>query len=168
MATPEMYAHAALALGNMPTAAYICAAVLSTYRWLDKGEEKYFWTGAIMMGFTVWIRSDAIAFVAAVLFIILLHLLRTKDFKRFAIFSAFAIVPFVSWLLYVKLKIQLPQVSRFDFGIGYSTYRLGVMFNYIKAYLFAVPVQRGAWRTTLWNCICKLFCCPANKRGHCI
>ena len=28
--------------------------------------------------------------------------------------------PFVGWLLYVKLKIQLPQSSRFDFGIGYS------------------------------------------------
>jgi len=73
------------------------------------------------------------------LFIVLIHLIRSKDFKRFIIYSLFAVLPFVGWLLYVKLKIQLPQSSRFDFGIGYSAYRLTVMFNYIKAYLFAVP-----------------------------
>jgi hypothetical protein len=139
MATPELYAHAALALGNMPTATYICAAILSTYLWIDRGDKKYFWLGAIMMGFTVWIRSDAIAFVIAALFIVFIHLIRTKDFKRFIIYSAFAVLPFIGWLLYVKLKIDLPQSSRFDLGIGYSAYRLGVMLNYVKAYLFAVP-----------------------------
>lgn len=138
MATPELYAHAALALGNMPTAAYICGAVLATYLWLDKGDEKYFWLGGLMMGFVVWIRSDAIAFVAAAIFIIFLRALKTKDFKHLLIYAGFAILPFVSWLLYVKLKIQLPQATRFDTAIGYNTARLNTMFSYIKAYLFAV------------------------------
>jgi len=138
MATPEMYAHAALGLGNMPTTAYICAAVLSTYIWLDKGEQKYFWTGAMMMGFAVWIRSDIIAFVAPAILVVLLHIWRTKDFKHFITYCSFAILPFVAWLLYVKLKIQMPQASRFDFAIGYSAERLSTMLHYVKAYLFAV------------------------------
>ena len=137
MATPELYAHAALALGNMPTAAYICGAVLSTYMWLDRDDEKYFWMGAIMMGFSVWIRSDAIAFVIAVLCMIAIKVLQNKDYKRLLIFAVIALVPFVSWLLYVKLKIELPQASRFDTGIGYNADRLNTMINYVRAYLFA-------------------------------
>jgi len=137
MATPELYAHAALALGNMPTAAYICGAVLSTYMWLDRDDEKYFWMGAIMMGFSVWIRSDAIAFVIAVLCMIAIKVWQNKDYKRLLIFAVIALVPFVSWLLYVKLKIELPQASRFDTGIGYNADRLNTMINYVRAYLFA-------------------------------
>ncbi len=136
MATPEMYAHAALALGNMPTAAYICAAVLSTYMWLDKNDEKYFWMGAVMMGLSVWIRSDIVAFVFAALLVAGLHTLTTKSYRQLFIYSVFALLPFVVWLLYVKLKIQLPQASRFDLGVGYSANRLGTMYHYIKAYLF--------------------------------
>lgn len=137
MATPELYAHAALALGNMPTAAYICGAVLSTYMWLDRDDEKYFWMGAIMMGFSVWIRSDAIAFVIAVLCMIAIKVWQNKDYKRLLIFAVIALIPFVSWLLYVKLKIELPQASRFDTGIGYNADRLNTMINYVRAYLFA-------------------------------
>ena len=138
MATPEMYAHAALGLGNMPTAAYICAAVLSTYTWLDKGWNKYFWTGATMMGFSVWMRSDVIAFVAPAILVVLIFMWRAKDFKKMFIYGAFAAVPFFAWLLYVKLKIELPQASRFDFAIGYSAERLHTMLSYCKAYLLAV------------------------------
>ena len=141
MATPELFAHAALALGNMPTAAYICGAVLSTYRWLDKRDAKYFWTGAIMMGFTVWIRSDAIAFVAAGIAMVFLYTLQTKDFKKLLIYGAFTLIPFLVWLLYVKIKIDLPQASRFDLGIGYNADRLDTMLNYIKAYFCAVSYR---------------------------
>ena len=94
-----------------------------------------------MMGFCTWIRSDAIAFVIAVLFMIALKTWQTKDYKRLLIFAGIAIVPFISWLLYVKLKIQLPQASRFDLSIGYSAYRLSTMLNYTKAYLFALPYR---------------------------
>ena len=141
MATPELFAHAALALGNMPTAAYICAAVLSTYQWLDKRDAKYFWTGAIMMGFTVWIRSDAIAFVIAGIAMVLLYTLQTKDFKKLLIYGAFTLIPFIVWLLYVKIKVDLPQTSRFDLGIGYNANRLDTMLNYIKAYFCAVSYR---------------------------
>ena len=141
MATPELYAHAALALGNMPTATYICAGALSIYTWMDKGDKKYFWLGAIMMGFTVWIRSDAIAFVAASLFMVFLYVLKTKDFKRLFMLGAFTIIPFIGWLLYVKLKIEMPQASRFNFAVGYSAERMSTMLGYIKAYLLAVSYR---------------------------
>jgi hypothetical protein len=91
-----------------------------------------------MMTFALWMRSDIIAFVAPTLLIVLWLTIRTKGFKRFIIYIAFAAIPFIAWLLYVKLKIQLPQASRFDFGIGFSADRLNTMLHYAKAYLFAV------------------------------
>jgi len=44
--------------------------------------------------------------VIAVLCMILLKVWQTKDYKRLFIFAAIAILPFVSWLLYVNLKFN--------------------------------------------------------------
>src|SRR3954471_8540932 len=51
MLTPEYFSHAALTLGNLPTTAYVGAGGLCTLAWIDKREEKFFWLGAILMGF---------------------------------------------------------------------------------------------------------------------
>ncbi|MBP6731936.1 MAG: hypothetical protein KA149_07755, partial [Chitinophagales bacterium] len=42
MITPEMFSHAALSLGNLPTTAYVCAGGLATITWLEKRDTKYF------------------------------------------------------------------------------------------------------------------------------
>ena len=67
---------------------------------------------------------------------IFMKVLKTKDYKGLLVYVACALLPFVSWLLYVKLKIQLPQSSRFDLAIGYNAARLNTMVHYVKAYLF--------------------------------
>lgn len=137
MITPELFSHAALGLGNLPTTAYVCAGGLATILWVDKNDTKYFWLGAICMAFVIWIRSDTVVFTAAALLLAGIYFLRTKDFKRVLVYGAIVVAPFILWSLYVKLKLAVPsQGARFDLGIGYNAERMGQVGGYAKAYLF--------------------------------
>lgn len=142
MVTPELFSHAALGLGNLPTTAYVAPAALATYAWLQKRDKKYFWFGAITMAFAIWIRSDTIVFIAAALLVMGIDFLRHKNWKEFATYAGIIVSPFIIWNLYLKLKIQAAQEARFDLGIGYNTERVDLMSNYINAYLFGG--QHGA------------------------
>lgn len=137
MLTPEMFAHAALALGNMPTTAYVAAGALATFIWIDKKDEKYFWIGATMMAWVIWIRSDTVVFTAAALFIISIDFLKNKNWKHAIRYGAVAVLPFIIWFLYMKLKLQTTTSGRFDFGVGYNTERFDLVWSYISAMLFA-------------------------------
>jgi len=136
MITPEYFAHAALMLGNLPTTAYVCAASLCTVAWLDKREEKFFWLGAIMMGFVVWVRSDTIVFTAAALFIMGIDFLLKRNWKRMLAYSVIAVLPFIMWTLYLKFKIHDVPSAKFDLGVGYNSEHWGIVKGYVDAYLF--------------------------------
>lgn len=136
MITPEMFSHAALTLGNMPTAAYVGAGGLATALWLDKGDKKYFWLGAILMAFVVWIRTDTIAFTFAALLMMGIYFLRTKDWKNTLIYSSMAIAPFIIWNIYLKFKIGNVPSGKINPAIGYDPERMDLMLGYVKAFLF--------------------------------
>jgi hypothetical protein len=142
MITPELFAHAALSLGNMPTTAYIGAAALATIVWLDTREQKYFWLAALSMAGVTWIRSDTIVFTAAAFLLIGIDFLRHKNLKQTAIYYAISIAPFIIWMLYMKLKLGSGQTNKFDLGIGYNAERWDLMTGYIKAFLFGA--QKGS------------------------
>ncbi|MCX6200199.1 MAG: glycosyltransferase family 39 protein [Bacteroidetes bacterium] len=142
MVSPEMFSHAALSLGNMPTTAYVCAGALATFTWLDKRDSKYFWLGAIMMAFVIWIRTDTVVFTAAALLIVGIDFLKTKDWKKTLIYGAIAVAPFILWSLYLKMIIGTSTGNKFDLGIGYNTQRMDLMLGYVKAFLFGG--QKGA------------------------
>jgi hypothetical protein len=134
--TPELYAHAALSLDNLPTTAYVGSAAIALFTWLDKRDNKYFWLSAIMMAGVVWIRSDTIVFLAAGLLVVGIDFLRTKDFKRTLIYGAVTVSPFIIWMLYLKLKIGAAQTGKFDLGMGYNSTRMDLMTSYVDAFLF--------------------------------
>lgn len=142
MITPEMFSHAALSLGNMPTTAYVCAGALATITWLDKRDDKFFWLGAMFIALVVWIRSDTIVFTAAALLIVGIDFLKTKDWKRTIIYGAITVAPFILWAIYLKLKIGTSTGGKFDFGMGYNAERFDLVWGYIKAFLFGG--QKGA------------------------
>ncbi|MBL0310239.1 MAG: hypothetical protein IPP77_11345 [Bacteroidetes bacterium] len=136
MLTPELFSHAALTLGNMPTAAYVCGGGLATAIWLETKERKYFWLGAILMAFVVWIRTDTIAFTFAAIFIVGLGFLKSKNWKLSSIYSAIVIAPFIIWNLYLKFKIGNIPSGKINLGIGYDAERMALMTDYAKAFLF--------------------------------
>ncbi len=136
MITPEMFSHAALSLGNLPTTAYVCAGGLATITWLEKRDTKYFWLGAIMMAGVIWIRSDTIVFIAAALLLVGIDFLKTKDWKKTILYGAIVVSPFVIWNLYMKMKLQLVQANKFDLGLGFNSERLDAVGGYVKVFLF--------------------------------
>lgn len=142
MLTPELFSHAALSLGNMPTTGYVAAGALATITWLDRREEKYFWLGAMFMAWVSWIRSDTIVFTAAALLLIGVDFLKTKDWKRTVVYGMVSVAPFIMWALYLKLKIGTGTGNKFDLGMGYNAERMGVVGGYTKAFLFGG--QKGA------------------------
>ena len=142
MLSPEMFSHAALSLGNMPTTAYVCAGALATITWLDTREEKYFWLGAILMAFVVWIRTDTVAFTAAALLLLAINFFKTKDWKKTLLYGAIAVAPFILWSLYLKMKLGISTGNKFDLGIGYNSARMDLMIGYAKAFLLGG--QKGA------------------------
>lgn len=142
MLTPEMFSHAALSLGNLPTTAYVCAGGLATINWLEKRDTTYFWLGAIAMAFVIWIRSDTIVFTAAALLMVGIDFLKTKDWKKTIIYGAITVTPFILWTLYLKMKIGAAQAGKFDLGIGYNSERMGVVSAYVKSFLLGG--QHGA------------------------
>jgi len=156
MLTPELFSHAALSLGNLPTTAYVCGAVLATITWLEKSDDKYFWLGAICMAGVIWIRSDTIVFIAAALLVLGIYFLRTRNFKQPFIYSVIAVAPFIIWNLYLKLKIGVAQAGKFDLGIGYNTERMDVVGGYVKAFLLG-NVKGGVDGGQLYGLVFVLF-----------
>ena len=135
MVTPELFSHAALSLGNLPTTAYVGAASLLLFTWLEKRDEKAFWLSAALMACVIWIRSDTIVFIAAALLLIGLDFLATKNWKKTLFYGAFAVSPFVIWNLYMKLKLHAVQGNKFDLGMGYNSERFDLVWGYVKAFL---------------------------------
>ena len=156
MLTPELFSHAALSLGNLPTTAFVCGAVLATITWLEKSDDKYFGLGAICMAGVIWIRSDTIVFIAAALLVLGIYFLRTRNFKQPFIYSVIAVAPFIIWNLYLKLKIGVAQAGKFDLGIGYNTERMDVVGGYVKAFLLG-NVKGGVDGGQLYGLVFVLF-----------
>jgi len=131
---PELYSHAALLLGNLPTAAYVGNAALVLFVWLQTGERRYFIMSCILTALSLWIRNDTIGFALAGGLIIALFS-TGKKWREAGVYLASALLPFIIWTLYLKFKIQTNQSSRFVDHLGaINSGKLTLMLNYILSY----------------------------------
>ena len=132
---PELYSHAALLLGNLPTTAYVGNAALALFVWLQGKEKRYFILGCILIGLSLWIRNDTIGFALAGTFIIALFATDAQKWKQAGIYLASALLPFIIWTLYLKFKIQTGQGSRFVDHMGvFDMAKFKLMINYIISF----------------------------------
>lgn len=133
---PELYAHAALLLGNLPTTANVAMAALTLFVALDKKDKNYLWLSAVLTSVALWTRNDIIGFAVAALLIVAIQYGKEKDWKTIGIYAAVAFSSIIIWTLYLKFKIDIPQTSRFvgGFGSGIGT-RLDTMLLYLIAML---------------------------------
>jgi hypothetical protein len=131
---PEMYSHAALLLGNLPTTAYVGSAALSLFVWLQSKEERYFILSSILIALCLWIRNDTIGFAIAGALIVAFYAETPDKWKRAAIFAASALLPFIIWTLYVKFKLQTSTGDRFSTHGGFDAARLKLMLHYVLSY----------------------------------
>jgi hypothetical protein len=137
---PEMFAHAALLLGNLPTTAYVGTAALTLFVWLQSKEKRYFVLTCILTGLCLWIRNDTIGFALAGTIIIAIYATTAEKWKQAAIYFAAAIAPFIIWTLYLKLKIHSTQGARFVDHFGVDTAKMKLMIHYVVSYFSWVQV----------------------------
>jgi hypothetical protein len=131
---PELYSHAALLLGNLPTTAYVGNAALALFVWLQTKEKRYFILSCILAGLSLWIRNDTIGFALAGALVIAVFSTE-KKWRQAGIYLASALLPFILWTLYLKFKIQTNQGSRFIDHVGMiNMAKLKLMLNYVVSY----------------------------------
>lgn len=133
---PELYAHAALLLGNLPTTANVAMAALTLFVALDKKDKNYLWLSAVLTSVALWTRNDIIGFAVAALLIVTIHYAKQKEWKTIALYAMVAFSSIIIWTLYLKFKIDIPQTSRFSGGFGSGLGgRLDTMLLYLIAML---------------------------------
>jgi hypothetical protein len=133
--TPELYSHAALLLGNLPTTATVGLAALTLFVALDKNDMRYLWLSAIFTALALWCRNDTIGFAIAALGIVAFHFLKEKNWKVILIFSSISFSTFIIWTLYLKFKIDIVQGSRFVDDFGFNLNKFDIIITYIIAML---------------------------------
>jgi hypothetical protein len=132
---PELYSHAALLLDNLPTTAYVGNAALVLFVWLQTGERRYFILSCILTGLSLWIRNDTIGFALAGALVIILFAMNKDKWKEAGIYLCSAILPFIVWTLYLRLKVHTTQGARFiDHIGGLHTAKLKIMSGYLLSY----------------------------------
>ncbi|MFN8308856.1 MAG: hypothetical protein U0T73_02735 [Chitinophagales bacterium] len=131
---PELYSHAALLLGNLPTTAYVGNASLALLVWLQTKEQRYFWLATILMALSLWIRNDTIGFAAASVLLVFLSSWKERNWKQFGIHLAAVAAPIVIWTLYLKFRIATTQGERFVDHFGFDGAKMSLMLNYLLSY----------------------------------
>ncbi len=137
---PEMFSHAALLLGNLPTTAYVGLASLTLFVWIQSKEQRYFVLSYILTGLSLWIRNDTIGFTLAGTLIIAAFVQSADKWKKAAIYFGSGILPFILWTLYLRLKIHSTQGARFVDHIGFDTAKMKLMLGYVLSYFTWIQV----------------------------
>jgi len=107
--TPEFYAFTSLSTTNIPTAIYASLSVILLVVWLRNKDEGYFYLASLMTALTIWARSDAIVFFGVGFIILFYDAYKNKSWRHLIIFSAFCLILFFTWNLYLTLHINSDQ-----------------------------------------------------------
>lgn len=119
--TPEMTAHAALSLSNLPQAIFVITGMISLYTWTRYRQQGHLLLALALLAFNTWTRSEGILFVL-IATPVLLWPWKARPLSRRLLYSlAFLVIglsPFLFWqgfLSYFGLKpdVDNPQLLSF-------------------------------------------------------
>lgn len=118
---PEMTAHAALSLSNLPQAIYVVGGMLALYTWVRLKDEKYFVLALALIALNTWTRSEGVLFVLIPVPLLLwpLHQQSLKQrILRAGLFIGIGFAPFLLWQLFLSSMgigpdVDNPQLLRF-------------------------------------------------------
>jgi hypothetical protein len=129
MVTPEMFSHASLGLTNLPNAIYTSLSIICLYLWTRNNEKVYLIISLLLMVFTEFSRSDSIVFWGGAGLIFLLHFLKTKEWKLPVLYLTIALIPFISWSLYVKWVIGADNSEFFIKTLFWDAEKFSMVFG---------------------------------------
>jgi hypothetical protein len=128
---PELYSHAALLLGNLPTTTNVMIAALTLFVAIDTKQKNYLWLSAIFIAIALWTRNDTIGFGIAAVAIVFFNFYKEKDWKTIGVYAAVSLSTFILWTLYLKFFIAIPQSSVFVDYFGFDGQKLETMLLYV-------------------------------------
>ncbi len=132
---PEFFSHAALLLSNLPSTAYVAAAALPLFVWYKEREFRYFKIALLGILFSVWLRQDLLAFAVAGFAVVLLYLVKHKQWLPIVLYAAAVLIPFAAWSWYVKADLHLSTAERFGAGSAISLQKITMAAAYLWAYI---------------------------------
>ncbi len=104
---PEMLAQSAINITSVPQSAYGALGVIAFFTWLSNKENGYLILSGVLLAFNGWIRSEGIVFITVVFLLLSYDTLKTRDYKKLAVFTVLSIAPFLIWQLYLRLNHEL-------------------------------------------------------------
>lgn len=157
--TPEFAAFSALSSPNPPCTFYNSMGLLSIYIWYKEKEKSYFAIGLLSLLLGLWTRTESVIFVATGGGVVLLSILRDKQYKNLLVYGVLSLFVFFFWQIYVKNVLEIgsvnPIVEEFTLdGEKWSrmfsqVYDVTFSLQYygVVVYLFVVAIVVNAYYT---------------------
>lgn len=102
LVTPEMLAFSSLSGTNFTHAVYASLGILFFVAWYYKKIPSLLWVSLLLLMLNSWTRTEGVAFVGAACCVMLWHGVRTKTYKKLALFVGLSLFPFVFWQIFLK------------------------------------------------------------------
>jgi len=109
--TPEFAAFSSLSSPNPACMFYTAMGTLSLYVWYRDGERSYFNLGTLCIVLALWTRTEAVIFMVAGGFLVLLNAIRTKKFNLLIIYGVFSIAVIALWQWYLNMVLHAESMT---------------------------------------------------------
>lgn len=127
--TPEMLAFSSLSGTNYIHAIYASLGIIYVVVWwYDKKETSLLWISAALLAGNIWTRNEGLAFIGAACLVLLYHAIRSREYKRFFIYTTVCVFPFIFWHIFLKFH-HLESTNVIIFRPFYDQAKLSVIFN---------------------------------------
>lgn len=100
---PEFIAFSSMSATNALHAVYASLAIIYAWLFFNTNQKRYFGLMIILSALNIWTRQEGIVFIAAISFMLLVKAIRKKEFKNLIIYVLLAVLPFIFWLIYLKI-----------------------------------------------------------------
>ncbi|MEG1579955.1 MAG: hypothetical protein RR386_01695 [Bacteroidaceae bacterium] len=143
--TPEMLSFSSLSGTNVMHAGLASTGLIYTVLWFTKGDKQHLYFATLLLAINVWCRAEGVAFIGAAGLLVLIRLLKQKDYKLMA-FPIMALLPAIIWALFTKTN-QMTSESIVITHLFWDATKADTIWNYASD-LFC-NTQYYGWTFTL-------------------
>ncbi|MBN2012192.1 hypothetical protein JW960_22880 [candidate division KSB1 bacterium] len=138
IAIPEMYAYTFMLQTDYSNAIFVTLGIIILYQYLQEKQQANFRIACLLLGFSVWTRSETIAFILLTAVLLFFYSFKSNMkpvLKDTGLLLIPGFVAFAAWnLFYLPVVLHYSPESYFKFGFWDMT-RLGILLKGIWALL---------------------------------
>lgn len=159
--TPEMLAFSSMSITNVMHAVFASLAVIYMSVWFRERKTKDLILCGVLLGANVWCRTEGIVFIGAVGLLLLIDLIRRKEYKNLIWVALLAFLPIIFWSLFMKINNMYSESIAITKPY-WDAEKMGTIWEYLWAliknttfYGYTFYVLLIAFLTNLWFLIKK-------------